>query len=480
MKRKMIMKTIKWIFAALIAGSLAIAAQAPVLVSTRPGPASPTLTGDDRTDPAPAPMPTPAPQAVAVPAPPASTWLSEQLPSWLYVGGQVRARGEGFSGSSLVPGRDYQDAMTRIRLDLGIKFTSWLRVFGEGQDARVFNYFTRPDPTNAEDTADLRQAYVELGNLQDLHWAARVGRQELAFGEERLIGVADWTNVTKFFDAARLTYSSSYANLDVFSASIVNPVIGAMDHHLDGNNLHGFYGSFKKWIPRAVVEPYAFWRTDPNNAVKIGPKGHLDEYTYGARVAGKFGGKFERFDYSAEGAGQTGSLGSDTIDAKFAHSAIGYTIHQGARPIRLAAQYNYASGDPNASSYRIEGFDQLYPSNHNKFGFADLFGDKNLKNTQVSAEWKATRKLSLTTQFGDDRLATIGDSVYNGSGTALFHNYKATSNNMGEEIDIFAQYTVAKSLGVGAGYAHLFRGEYLVELSKGNASYSFLTWTYRF
>jgi hypothetical protein len=173
-------------------------------------------------------------------------------------------------------------------------------------------------------------------------------------------------------------------------------------------------------------------------------------------------------------------LGSDTIGARFAHSAIGYALYKGDRPIRLTAQYNYASGDPNATSYHIGTFDQLYPSNHNKFGFTDLFGDKNLKNAQVSAEWKATRKLSLTTQFADDRVATIGDSVYSSSGTALFHNYKATSNHIGDEIDVYAQYAVAKALSAGVGYAYLFRGEYLEELSKTSSSYTFVTWTYRF
>jgi hypothetical protein len=250
---------------------------------------------------------------------------------------------------------------------------------------------------------------------------------------------------------------------------------------LEGDNLHGFYGGFKKWIPRAVVEPYVLWRTDPNDVVKIGPKGHLDEWTYGARVAGKFGGRFQgRLDYSAEAAAQSGSLGSDSIGAWFEHSAVGYALYQGARPIRLAAQYNYASGDPNSTSYHIGTFDQLYPSDHNKFGFADLFGLENIKNAQASAEWRATSKISLTAQFGDDRLATVGDSVYSGSGTALFHNYKATSNHLGEEADIYAQYAVAKAFSAGAGYAHLFRGDYLVQLSKGSASYSFLTWTYRF
>jgi hypothetical protein len=254
-----------------------------------------------------------------------------------------------------------------------------------------------------------------------------------------------------------------------------------MAHHQEGNNLHGFYSSFKKWIPRAVVEPYAFWRTDPNDGAKVGPKGHLNEWTYGARLAGKFTpGLLHRFDYNAEAAAQRGTLSKDTIDAWFGHAALGYALYQGDKPVRLVVEYNYASGDPNSSSSEIGTFDQLYPSNHNKFGYDDYFGLKNIKNAVARAEWKPARKWTVTEQVADDRLATVGDSVYNNAGTALFHNYKAASDHLGEEADIYAMYTVSPTFTIGAIYGHLFRGAYLVELAKGSTSTGGFTFTYRF
>ena len=44
----------------------------------------------------------------------------------------------------------------------------------------------------------------------------RAGRQQIAFGRERLIGVADWSNAQRNYDAIRVTLNSPYNSLDVF------------------------------------------------------------------------------------------------------------------------------------------------------------------------------------------------------------------------------------------------------------------------
>ena len=63
-------------------------------------------------------------------------------------------------------------------------------------------------------------------------------------------------------DAIRGTARYKGYRLDIFASSIVNPVTGTWDHHLQGNNLHGAYGGIDKLGPRLIVEPYVLWRME--------------------------------------------------------------------------------------------------------------------------------------------------------------------------------------------------------------------------
>jgi hypothetical protein len=52
---------------------------------------------------------------------------------------------------------------------------------------------------------DIYQAYAELGSVEKSIFGLRAGRQELTFGDQRLIGNAAWTDTEHTFDAIRGT-----------------------------------------------------------------------------------------------------------------------------------------------------------------------------------------------------------------------------------------------------------------------------------
>lgn len=68
------------------------------------------------------------------------------------------------------------------------------------------------------DSFDFRQAYVEFHLKQVKPFA---GRQLLNFGNERVIGISDWTQTSRSFDGfdARIGDKN---RVDLFSASMVN------------------------------------------------------------------------------------------------------------------------------------------------------------------------------------------------------------------------------------------------------------------
>src|ERR1041385_6794331 len=126
--------------------------------------------------------------------------LNRELPKWLSLSGEYRARVEGFTGGGFKPTTDDAYFLSRVRINLSVVPTTWLKFGFQGQDAHVFWQNQNPAAPPYQDAMDLRQAYVELGDLEKKTIGIRAGRQELAFGDERLIGNSNWTNAARSFD----------------------------------------------------------------------------------------------------------------------------------------------------------------------------------------------------------------------------------------------------------------------------------------
>ncbi len=406
--------------------------------------------------------------------------LNDGLPGWLQFGGEYRVRAESQDGIGYMPTNDTY-LLSRFRFNVRIQPMKWLTFFGETQDSRVFFNQHVPDALPYQNSWDIRQAYVQLGNSSE-GWAdVIVGRQVLAFGDERVIGPSDWVNAGRTFDAVRLDVHQTGYNVSLFASSVVIALDGAMDHHLQGNNLYGIYGSFKNAIPGATLEPYVLWRLAPANAglPETANRGHLSETTLGLRLAG---GLPAAFDYEIEMDGQTGSLGPSSIRTWAGYWSLGRTFRGVPTAPRVFVEANYASGSKNPSGHTWGTFDQIYPSNHDKLGFADQFGRKNIQQVRVGVEETIGKKWNLRQTYEDFWLATTHDALYASSGSiSIPADPKAPSRHIGQEVDLIAQYQINKSITAGFGYGRLFSGRFLKAVSPGkDFGYPFVYLTYGF
>jgi len=328
-------------------------------------------------DPAPDDGPTPA-------APDSGTVLLdnspfEKLPSWIQIGGQIRGRFEGVSGTSLINNSPDNYYASRLRIDLGFKPTSWLRFFAQGQDARVGAYNKAPAPATLYDPLDLRQGYVELNFEGPASVRFRAGRQELAFGGERLIGPADW-GISRTFDALDLTVSAGRAKVDFIAGSTVVIDPEGFDYHKPGEHVYGAYGSIRHLLPGINLEPYLLFKQTANVKSESGVLGDALVLSPGGHAFGTAPG---RIDYTLEVVAQRGSYSSDRVVALGDSSMLGWTLFDSVFKPRLSVEYNYASGDPAAKDGERNTFDQFYPSNHAYYGMIDQFGWKNMKNARA-------------------------------------------------------------------------------------------------
>jgi hypothetical protein len=385
------------------------------------------------------------------------------LPKWLQISGQIRGRAEFPSGTSLTNATSGEYYLSRIRLDLGIKPTEWLRFFAQTQDARVAGYQVSPAPSTVDNPIDLRQAYVELGGEVAHGIAVRVGRQELAFGGERLIGPADW-GMSRTFDSVDLSFAKGTTKLDLFAGSAVTVDPNRFDRHKAGEHFYGAYGSSKRFGPTLNIEPYILFKQTLLVKSENGRLGDGLVTSPGVRVFGKIP---KNFDYIAEVVVQRGTYSADRVAAVGQSYVLGWTIPGVDFAPRISAEYDDASGDAKAKDGSRNTFDQFYPSNHSYYGMFDQFGWKNLKNARTGLDCLVSKKLKVRADFNEFYLATIQDGLYNSSGSSVVLNRKATSSHIGSSLGGVALYQWTKIWKFGAGYSHFVAGGFLKQSNTG-------------
>ena len=116
------------------------------------------------------------------------------------LGGQVRPR---FEYREPAGNRDDGATSMRVRVNLSALLERNVQAFIQLQDVRFFGEETNTLGDFSADNFDLHQGYLELNHSGDAGFALRVGRQEVNFGGERLVGAVGWTQQARSFDGAR-------------------------------------------------------------------------------------------------------------------------------------------------------------------------------------------------------------------------------------------------------------------------------------
>src|SRR5438094_1361256 len=269
--------------------------------------------------------------------------------------------------------------LNRFRFGVAIKPVDWLKIYAQTQDAREW-YSDRPNTpgvmgAEGNDNFDLRQAYLQLGPK----WVnATIGRQALAYGDERLIGISDWNNFGRTFDAAKLHYEYGKYSVDIFSSTVVYILRDSFDYSdlFNGAETHrdqvfsAIYGSTTALNP-LTIDLYALivdeanptkivqGITYPGTSLSI-PGTRSDFVTLGTRLKAD-PKKLHGWEYEGEFAFQTGAVSDLDLIAFAAHVGGGYTF-KCPWTTRLFADDNFASGDHNPTDGNIQPFQNLFPS----------------------------------------------------------------------------------------------------------------------
>lgn len=378
--------------------------------------------------------------------------------------GSIRFRQEDHQYTDLARVRSF--GILRARMEFAIKppEEDW-SVFIQPQFSKVYGerYFSGTSTTanqavnSSGNTADtpvmFHQAFFNYKPTKQLQF--NVGREELSYGNELILGKLNWGNVGRSFDTIRMKYSNDYLWSDLFVAKVVdtNTNIATAQNRGD-RDLYGSYSSTTK-LPFIDTADFYFLYLKDRDVTS-----NYNIFTAGTRLLTKV----KKADFRVEANRQSVDTESSQIDGE-----IGFTFDE-QKKFRMAVAGMIAEAD----------YEHYYPGWHGWLGYADLLGRKNIKSAIIHTSYQATEKLNLLLSAHRFWRVDTNAPAYK-TNTAGNWGTKSNASDLGTEIDLTVAYKIEKGPQIRAGVSHYFLGQYFTDqyINK-NPWFSYLEMEVRF
>ncbi|MBM4064580.1 MAG: DUF3373 family protein [Planctomycetes bacterium] len=413
--------------------------------------------------------------------------------------GGVGARGEA---------TDDNYVMNQTRLWADADVNEHLRVFIQLQDSRTFGAegttvgFANAGVENS--ILDIHQGYFDVKKLFDLPLTVRVGRQEITWGDHRVIGNFVWSNYGRVFDGGRFLWDTDTIHAEVIATTIdEDGYFGVDGSNNSDESMYAAQLAFKKLVPGALLELMYIQkndqddsatnatlaatgnaRTDANGSTANGSGVVIHDI--GVRIDGKLP-NLDAVDYTLEAHGQFGDYGGMTQQAWAFAGRAGYTCKEVAWKPRFGVEYDFASGDDDSTDGKHETFDNLYPTNHwqGNYGFIDLLSWQNIHDFRGNIKVSPTSKMTVQVDYHYYLLDEEEDGWYLANGSLATARpaggFTSNDDNLAQEVDLTVSYDLYKNVKILAGYSW-FGAEDWIEDNVGdiNTSWGYLQTTVTF
>ncbi len=250
--------------------------------------------------------------------------------------------------------------LLRTRVSLSIAPTEDLIFFTQLQDARKFG--TETDTTNpvvpGADPLDMHQAYLQIANFFKSGIDLKLGRLELSYGNERLIGSVGWSNIGRSFDGAVVRLARPRVWVDLIGVTV-------KENGLDGDAGDRYFVGVWGNISGLAVAPDIFLLLDTDDHA-----GALSRYTTGFHLTGTRGALGHELEFAYQGGDYLGRA----VSALMAAGNVAYQLSTELKPV-LKLGLAYLSGDDDSTDGKQTVFDTLFAANHKFYGYMDFFTD---------------------------------------------------------------------------------------------------------
>ncbi|PLX21989.1 hypothetical protein C0584_00985 [Candidatus Parcubacteria bacterium] len=379
----------------------------------------------------------------------------------------IRLRGEYFNnmnekyyGNAPAAGQSEDSyLLSRVRLGITYKVDDSLLLRISGQDSRAFGYeLTSDDWYNKEfnqknnpqeDYFELSETYIKK-NFSDIE--LKIGRQKMAFGDNRIFGPGEWKNSGKWvWDAAKVTYKTDEHFISLFyGATMLHD-----ENHFSLNHRHGYYGYgiySHLNFGTVNVEPMLFRKeNDKENSNYL----KLQSNYAGARIYGTANALFFDTTVVKSFGTRTNKDGTDVdIDGLGLIAVAGYKFNN---MFKAGVEYVRASGDNPNTKDKNENFDGAFGASDKYYGRMNLFQFSNLIDYSAFADIKFSDAFRSKLEYH----RFYADRPTNKWLSYSFGDMK--SDHYGDEIDLVSAYDHSKALSFQLGLSYFKSGSYIQE-----------------
>jgi hypothetical protein len=285
----------------------------------------------------------------------------------------------------------------------------------------------------------------------------RVGRQPIAWGEGRLLGIADWSPTGRALDAARGRVVVGDGAFELLASVLTEPET-SVSLQAYGELL----GARAEWAfdPLFAIDAYALARIAyANPLVSLNGSVRGQTYTEALRLHGDGRG----WTWGLEGAVQLG-WADDLAVARAAWAAVGhvsYTFDGAVLTPNVRVGASYASGDPGGSANRAKdrAFDPLLPDVHVWNGAMDLFAWSNEEEVNARGAIVPFTDLVAAVDYRYVRLAQPGDFWRTAYLTSIGRASDSEASSLGHEVDASLKWSPSEPVILQAGYSALLLGD---------------------
>lgn len=435
---------------------------------------------------------------------------------YLTLGGDMRQRFEHYTGFGLGNGSvdDRPDSyyLARYLLHADLHVGENLRFFFQLNSNTELGRRGGARPGIDRDDFDVHQAFFDLriplhagasdgknatkpSPAADTILLIRLGRQELAYGDDKLIDFREGPNVRQSFDAAVVSLQSSDYRVDALFARQVATNKGVVDdgYDLQQAEIWGLYSTVglpflrrPRSADTASVDLYYLGYDRQNAAFDQSARrgsstplpGHETRHSVGARLDGTVSalgdGPFNgEFHYNLEGTYQFGRFGDHGISAFSASFDAGYHFQKLLFDPDLTLRVDVVSGDSNRHDGELETYNPLFPTAL-YFSEPGFIGPSNLIAVHPAVDWHLHKALGLSTTVIGYWREDTGDGVYNfggvpsvpgfqSGGSSAGANGLAGSRYVGTEANARLTWGINRHLTFDVSYSHFFAGSYMRE-----------------
>ena len=405
--------------------------------------------------------------------------LNEAGSWYLSLGGEARERFEYFNHPNWgegPPGSGY--LLQRYFLHGDLQMGEHVRFFAQLQSSLENGRTGGPRPAD-RDELDAHQVFLDLkfdlGGIDTV--ILRSGRQELAYGTQRIISVREGPNVRQGFDGFRAILRSGDVQIDAFATKPVQTNRYVFDDGPD--NTKALWGAY-------AVMPFPLLSEGNIDLYYIGLFRRNASFEQGAarETRHSVGTRLWRtaapLDYNFEILYQGGSFGNGDIRAWTVASDTGYTFASMLLRPRIGLRADIASGDENPANLALQTFNPLFPKGA-YFSEAGLIGPANFIDLNPCLDLHLSKQLTFIFDWDFFWRESTNDGLYNNSVVLVRPGKTSGAHYIGSMPQVQLHWDVNRHLSFAGIYGRFFAGPFLKQSGPGEDVDYLTTWlTYKF